>query len=46
MKRLKEISQKYSVPIVEDACHALQAEYFGERCGSFGDLRMFQFSST
>ena len=43
MKRLKEISQKYSVPIVEDACHALQAEYFGKRCGSFGDLGCFSF---
>ncbi len=43
MKRLKEISQKFSIPIVEDACHALQAEYFGKRCGSFGDLGCFSF---
>ena len=43
MRRLKEISQKYSIPVVEDACHALQAEFFGERCGSFGDLGCFSF---
>ncbi len=43
MVRLKEISQKFAIPIVEDACHALQAEYFGKRCGSFGDLGCFSF---
>ena len=41
MGRLKDISQKFAIPIVEDACHALQAEYFGKRCGSFGDLGCF-----
>ena len=43
MRRLKEISQEFSIPVVEDACHALQAEFFGERCGSFGDLGCFSF---
>ncbi len=40
---LRQISQEYSIPIVEDACHALQAEYKGERCGGFGDLGCFSF---
>ena len=43
MEELLRISQKYSIPIVEDACHALQAEYRGKRCGSFGDLGCFSF---
>jgi len=43
MGPLKDISQKFEIPIVEDACHALQAEYFGKRCGSFGDLGCFSF---
>ena len=40
---LRQISQEYSIPIVEDACHALQAEYKGERCGGFGELGCFSF---
>ena len=43
MKKLNEISNKYSIPIVEDACHALQAEYYGKRCGSFGKTGCFSF---
>ena len=43
MDRLKDISIKYSLPIVEDACHALQAEYKNKRCGGLGDLGCFSF---
>ncbi len=43
MEELLRISEKYSIPIVEDACHALQAEYRGKRCGSFGELGCFSF---
>jgi len=43
MEKLQEISEKYSIPIVEDACHALQAEYKSKRCGSFGELGCFSF---
>ena len=43
MDKLLEISKKYSVPIVEDACHALQGEFNGKRCGSFGELGCFSF---
>lgn len=43
MDQLLEISKKYSLPIVEDACHALQAEYKGKRCGGLGDLGCFSF---
>ncbi len=43
MEKLLKISKKYSIPIVEDACHALQAEFNGKRCGSFGELGCFSF---
>ena len=43
MKSLKNISQEFNIPIVEDACHALQAEYFGKRCGSLGTAGCFSF---
>ena len=43
MEKLLKISKKYSIPIVEDACHALQAEFNGKKCGSFGELGCFSF---
>ena len=43
MDALKEISKSFDIPIVEDACHALQAEYFKKRCGSFGLTGCFSF---
>ena len=43
MDKLLEISKKYSIPIVEDACHALQGEFNSKRCGSFGELGCFSF---
>ena len=35
--------KKYSIPVVEDACHALQAELNGQRAGSFGETGCFSF---
>ena len=33
---LAEISQKYHIPIVYDACHAILAEYQNQKIGGFG----------
>ncbi len=43
MESLNKISKEFQIPIVEDACHALQAEYFGKRCGSLGTAGCFSF---
>ena len=43
MESLNRISKEFEIPIVEDACHALQAEYFGKRCGSLGTAGCFSF---
>ena len=43
MNKIKKIAKNYSLEIVEDACHALQAEYKGERCGGLGKLGCFSF---
>jgi len=37
------LSKSYDIPIIEDACHAIQAEYNGSRCGSFGLTGCFSF---
>ena len=36
MKKLKKISDKYSLPVIEDAAHALEAERDGVRPGQLG----------
>ncbi|MAT36813.1 MAG: pyridoxal-5'-phosphate-dependent protein [Acidimicrobiaceae bacterium] len=41
MEKLKKISKKYSIPIIEDACHAILAKYKGTFAGTFGDFGCF-----
>ena len=43
MEQLLDVAKKYGIEIVEDACHALQAEYKNRRCGSFGIAGCFSF---
>ena len=38
MDELRKISKDFSIPIVEDACHALQAEYKGQDAAVLGEL--------
>lgn len=43
MDPLLEIADQAGIHVIEDACHALQAEYNGKRCGSFGITGCFSF---
>lgn len=43
MKPIKEIAEKHSLKIIEDACQAHGAEYNGKKAGSLGDLACFSF---
>jgi len=36
MDQIIEISDKFNIPIVEDACHAITSSYKGRNAGSFG----------
>lgn len=36
MDPIMEISKKYGIPVIEDACQALMAEYKGQFCGTIG----------
>ena len=41
MEKIMKISKKYSIPIVEDACHALLAKKYGKFAGNFGSMGCF-----
>jgi perosamine synthetase len=38
-----EIARRHGAMVIEDACHALGAEYGGRRVGSFADMTVFSF---
>jgi dTDP-4-amino-4,6-dideoxygalactose transaminase len=46
MKRIKEIAQKHNLLVIEDAAHALEATYHGQKIGTIGDLSVFSFYVT
>ena len=43
MQNLREISRKFSVPLVEDAAQAIGAEEAGTRAGAIGEIGCFSF---
>lgn len=40
---LKKIANKHKLFLIEDSAEALGSEYFGKKCGSFGDAAVFAF---
>ncbi len=38
-----ELASSRGLTVIEDACHALGAEYHGRRCGSIADMTVFSF---
>ncbi len=43
MKALREIADEHGIYLVEDACQAHGAEYYGKRVANFGDIAAFSF---
>lgn len=46
MDRLYDIANRHGLRVLEDAAHAMGAEYKGKRIGSFGDTQVFSFHPT
>lgn len=45
MDELANIANKWGIPIIEDAAHALGAKYKGRHVGSISDFTMFSFQA-
>lgn len=43
MAEIKEISDYYNIPVIEDACQSIGATYHGNKAGSIGDIGCFSF---
>jgi perosamine synthetase len=43
MDELMETAREYELPIIEDACEAIGAEFDGRRAGTFGNAGVFAF---
>ena len=43
MDKISEIAKRHNLIVIEDACHALGAQYKNKRIGSLSDLTVFSF---
>lgn len=43
IRELNEIADEFDLYLIEDACHAIGAEYWNEKVGNFADLTVFSF---
>ncbi|MBW2990877.1 DegT/DnrJ/EryC1/StrS aminotransferase family protein [Candidatus Woesearchaeota archaeon] len=46
MDKILAIAKKHSLKVIEDAAHAVGAEYKGKKIGLFGDVTAFSFYAT
>lgn len=43
IREIKEIADEFDLYLIEDACHAIGAEYNNKKIGNFADLTIFSF---
>ena len=46
MAAIRKIADEHGLVVIEDACHAIGAEYQGKKCGTLGDIGCFSFFSN
>jgi len=43
---IKKVSEKFNIPLIEDAAEAIGSEYSNKKCGSFGDIGILSFNGN
>ena len=43
---IREVADKYQIPILEDSAEALGSTYKGKKCGTFGDIGVLSFNGN
>ena len=46
MEPILAIAKRHNIPVIEDACQAIGAQYSGRKAGALGDLGCFSFYPT
>lgn len=46
VKQIHAISNKYSIPVIEDSAEAFGSEVNGQKCGTFGDFSVLSFNGN
>jgi dTDP-4-amino-4,6-dideoxygalactose transaminase len=46
VEAIKAISDKYTIPVLEDSAEALGSSYKGQKCGAFGDIGVLSFNGN
>ena len=46
IESIREVADKYSIPILEDSAEALGSSYKGQKCGTFGDIGILSFNGN
>lgn len=46
INEILEISEKYKIPILEDAAEAIGSKFQGKSCGTFGQIGVFSFNGN
>ena len=46
MNEIAAISNKYNIPIIEDAAEALGSTYYDKKCGTFGEYGVLSFNGN
>ena len=46
MDRIMEIAKNHNLLVIEDAAHAIEAQYKGKKIGTIGDMTVFSFYVT
>ncbi|UOB19508.1 DegT/DnrJ/EryC1/StrS family aminotransferase [Abyssalbus ytuae] len=46
IQEITNIANKYDIPVLEDSAEALGSEYYGIKCGTFGDIGILSFNGN